>query len=226
MPTLKATSSLFLSKAKIGSKKECEVAVQQLRGQNTDISQEVAETRSTRKPFNGFLKLVGLGLVVLQQFGEVNGITFYASAIFISTNSIDGIGVILIDKSGQQPLLLVSAVGTCLGCLLMGLSFFLQVYIGSFSLGMGGIPWVIMSEGSTGSLVTLVNWLDSWIISYASNFLMEWSLASSAKPVLSLHRVVILAKLVFETKGQPLEEIQASLNPFSTKRCISYPRTM
>ena len=47
-------------------------------------------------------------------------------------------------------------------------------------------------KGLAGSLVTLVSWLGSWIISYALNFLMDWSLASNAKPVLSLHRVVIL----------------------------------
>ena len=106
-----------------------------------------------------------------------------------------------------------------------------QVYTGSFSLGMGGIPWVIMSEvdlpyqtwnsifycqiismkvygwlngvvsvsdipinmkGLAGSLVTLVSWLGSWIISYALNFLMDWSSTGNAKPVLSLHRFVIL----------------------------------
>uniref|UniRef100_A0A7N2L4J9 Major facilitator superfamily (MFS) profile domain-containing protein n=1 Tax=Quercus lobata TaxID=97700 RepID=A0A7N2L4J9_QUELO len=109
------------------------------------------------------------------------------------------LGVILMDKSGRRPLLLVSATGTCLGCLLVGLSFFLQVYTGSFSLGMGGIPWVIMSEifpinmkGSAGSLVTLVSWLGSWIVSYAFNFLMDWSSAGNAKLVLSLNIVVIL----------------------------------
>ncbi|KAK1396326.1 MFS domain-containing protein [Heracleum sosnowskyi] len=39
------------------------------------------------------------------------------------------------------------------------------VYIGSFSIGMGSVPWVVMSEifdinikGAGGSLATLVNW--------------------------------------------------------------------
>ncbi|GMP99898.1 hypothetical protein CsSME_00047203 [Camellia sinensis var. sinensis] len=44
------------------------------------------------------------------------------------------------------------------------------VYIGSFSIGMGAVPWVIMSEifpinvkGIAGSLATLVNWIMAWL---------------------------------------------------------------
>jgi hypothetical protein len=33
----------------------------------------------------------------------------------------------------------------------------------------------IHMKGSAGSLVTLVNWLSSWIVSYAFNFLLVWS---------------------------------------------------
>ncbi|XP_066310960.1 sugar transporter ERD6-like 5 [Miscanthus floridulus] len=155
----------------------------------------------------------GVGLMALQQLGGVNGILFYASEVFVSagfssgnTGTIAmavvqvpmvGLGVLLMDKAGRRPLLMISAAGTCLGCLLVGFSFLskhwerdlnvlalagLLVFIGSFSLGMGGIPWVIMSEifpinmkGSAGSLVTLVSWLGSWVVSYAFNFLLIWS---------------------------------------------------
>uniref|UniRef100_A0A2N9FNS7 Major facilitator superfamily (MFS) profile domain-containing protein n=1 Tax=Fagus sylvatica TaxID=28930 RepID=A0A2N9FNS7_FAGSY len=261
--------------AKIGRKKECEVALQHLRGQNADISHEAAEIREYTETLQRLSEasvldlfqrkyahslIVGVGLMVLQQFGGVNGIAFYASAIFISAGfsgsvgtiamvvvqiPMTALGVILMDKSGRRPLLLVSAAGTCLGCLLAGLSFFLQdlqtwtkitpilalggvlVYTGSFSLGMGGIPWVIMSEifpinmkGSAGSLVTLVSWLGSWIISYAFNFLMNWSSAGTFFIFSSICGLTVLfvAKLVPETKGRTLEEIQASMNPFSAKR--------
>ncbi|MED6169255.1 hypothetical protein PIB30_019725 [Stylosanthes scabra] len=262
--------------AKIGQLEGSENALQRLRGKNANVSQEATEIRDYTKALQqhseassiiGLFQLqylksltVGVCLMILQQFGGVNGIVFYASSIFTSAGFSGSIGtiamvavqipmttlgVLLMDKSGRRPLLLVSASGTCLGLFLVALSFLLQdlhkwkelspilalvgvlVYTGSFSLGMGGIPWVIMSEifpinvkGSAGSLVTLVNWLCSWIVSYAFNFLMSWSSTGSFFIFCGICglTVVFVAKLVPETKDRTLEEIQASLNPFSTMR--------
>ncbi|KDP23561.1 hypothetical protein JCGZ_23394 [Jatropha curcas] len=260
--------------AKNGRWKECELALQHLRGENADISDEAAEIRDytetlQRHSEGGIFELfqwkyahsliVGVGLMVLQQFGGVNGIAFYASSIFVAAGfsgsvgtiamvvvqiPMTALGVILMDISGRRPLLMISAAGTCLGCFLAALSFLLQdlhkwtafspflalvgvlIYTGSFSLGMGGIPWVIMSEvfpinmkGPAGSLVTLVSWLGSWIISYAFNFLMDWSSTGTFFIFSSICGLTVLfvAKLVPETKGRTLEEIQASLNPFAAK---------
>ncbi|XP_057719607.1 sugar transporter ERD6-like 5 isoform X5 [Arachis stenosperma] len=274
--------------AKVGHLAGSENSLQRLRGENANVSQEATEIRVYNKrlfirvlnscdytealkqhseaSIIGLFQLqylksltVGVGLMILQQFGGVNGIVFYAGSIFISAGFSASIGtiamvavqipmtilgVLLMDKSGRRPLLLVSASGTCFGCLLVALSFLLLdlhkwkdlspilalagvlVYTGSFSLGMGGIPWVIMSEifpinvkGSAGSLVTLVSWLCSWIVSYAFNFLMSWTSTGTFFIFCGIcgFTVVFVAKLVPETKGRTLEEIQASLNPFSTK---------
>uniref|UniRef100_A0A2N9J3D0 Major facilitator superfamily (MFS) profile domain-containing protein n=1 Tax=Fagus sylvatica TaxID=28930 RepID=A0A2N9J3D0_FAGSY len=231
--------------AKIGRKKECEVALQHLRGQNADISHEAAEIREYTETLQRLSEASVLDLfqrkyahsliltrIMEDELRNTSSMTGFSGsvgtiAMVVVQIPMTALGVILMDKSGRRPLLLVSAAGTCLGCLLAGLSFFLQVYTGSFSLGMGGIPWVIMSEifpinmkGSAGSLVTLVSWLGSWIISYAFNFLMNWSSAGTFFIFSSICGLTVLfvAKLVPETKGRTLEEIQASMNPFSAKR--------
>ncbi|XP_010485917.1 PREDICTED: sugar transporter ERD6-like 8 [Camelina sativa] len=198
--------------------------------------------------------IVGVGLMVFQQCVGINGVIFYAQQIFVSAGASPTLGSILysieqvvltalgatllIDRLGRRPLLLASAVGMLIGCLLIGNSFLLKahglaldlipalavtgvlVYIGSFSIGMGAIPWVIMSEifpinlkGTAGGLVTVVNWLSSWFVSFTFNFLMIWSPhgAFYVYGGVCVLAIIFIAKLVPETKGRTLEEIQAMM---------------
>lgn len=256
--------------AKVGREKEFEVALRKLRGKNADISMEAAEIQDNIETLESLPKagiqdlfqrryalpvIVGVGLMVSQQFGGINGIAFYASETFVSAGFSNGkmgtiamgciqvpvtiLGAILMDKTGRRPLLLISASGTFLGCLLAGFSFLLKghdlllgwvpvlalsgilVYLGSFSLGMGAVPWVMMSEifpinmkGIAGSLVTLVNWFGSWAVSYTFNFLMSWSSSGTffLYAGVSAVTVVFVVKLVPETKGKTLEQIQISMS--------------
>ncbi|PAN49561.1 hypothetical protein PAHAL_9G456100 [Panicum hallii] len=148
------------------------------------------------------------------------------------------VGALLMDRSGRRALLLVSSSGTFLGCFLTGFSFYFKaqglysqlvpslalcgilVYYAAYSVGMGPVPWVIMSEifsinmkAIAGGLVTLVSWIGSFAISYSFNFLMGWNPAGTffLFSAASLVTVLFVAKLVPETKGRTLEEIQASL---------------
>lgn len=161
------------------------------------------------------------------------------------------IGALLMDKSGRRPLLMVSAGGMSIGCSLVGVSFYLQNhesdthlslvvtilalggllgYIAAFSLGMGGIPWIIMSEifpinmkGIAGSLVTLVCWFGSWVITVTFNFLLAWSTEGTffLFAGISAAAVFFVAYLLPETKGQTLEEIQSSFESFFTRRTLN-----
>ncbi|CAN0892686.1 Sugar transporter ERD6-like 7 [Linum grandiflorum] len=255
--------------AKTGNEKDFVLALQKLRGKDADISEEADEIKEyiellDRLPqvklldlFNRrYLKsvIIGVGLMVVQQFGGINGVCFYVSNIFKSAGFSPSVGTIIyaiiqivvtlaitqvIDRAGRKPLLLVSGSGLVLACLIIGLSFYLKVnelalhivpmlavtglllYVGSFSAGMGAVPWVIMSEifpinikGTAGGMATLVNWFGAWAVSYTYNFLMSWSsygtfLLYAAVNALS---IVFVIKLVPETKGRTLEQIQAAIN--------------
>ncbi|KAK1584606.1 hypothetical protein Q3G72_034395 [Acer saccharum] len=197
--------------------------------------------------------IIGVGLMLLQQFGGVSALSYYASSIFVEAGVSSSVGsasvaiiqipavvlgVLLMDKAGRRPLLLISAVRLCFCYILIGLAYCLQaahllkelspilVLIGFMgasvanSIGLLGIPWVIMSEiflinvkASAGSLVTFVNWSCSWIVTYTFNFMMEWSSGGTFFIFAGVYAATVLfiAKMVPATKGKTLQEIQASL---------------
>ncbi|XP_056168806.1 sugar transporter ERD6-like 5 isoform X3 [Syzygium oleosum] len=216
--------------AKIGREKDMTAALQRLRGKNADISKETTEIEayienlrkvSEYRLFHIFQRkyaqalTVGLGLMVFQQLGGLNAYGFYMSSILerAGASSTAGsittaivklaaniVAVFLMDKFGRRPLLLVSASGACLAGFLIGLAFLLQIF-------------PINVKGSAGSLVNLVSWVGSSLVAYTFNYFFEWSSAGVFFTFSGIccSAILFIAKMVPETKGRTLEEIEASM---------------
>ncbi|KAK0605138.1 hypothetical protein LWI29_023124 [Acer saccharum] len=152
-----------------------------------------------------------------------------------------GVNTWLMDRAGRRLLLLVSSTGMTISLLLVSVAFYLEGIVSkdsymysivgilslvglvalviSFSLGVGAIPWVIMSEilpvnikGLAGSIATLLNWLTSWVVTMTANLLLTWSTGGTFTiyTITSALIIAFVALWVPETRGRSLEEIQNS----------------
>ena len=86
-------------------------------------------------------------------------------------------------------------------------------------LGIGPIPWIIMSEilssnvkGFAGSVATLGNWLGSWAMTMNINIMLQWSSIGTfvIYSVICIFTMLFVAFSLPETKGRTLEEIEES----------------
>ncbi|XP_059454828.1 sugar transporter ERD6-like 6 [Corylus avellana] len=167
-----------------------------------------------------------------------NAATFGVGAIQVIAT---GVSTWLMDKAGRRLLLIVSSSGMTFSLLIVAVSFFLRGFVSAdsnfygvmsimavvgvvlmvifFSLGIGPIPWLIMSEilpvnikGLAGSVATLGNWLAAWVVTMTANLLLEWSNAGTFTIYLVLCAFTLAFVVVWvpETKGRTLEEIQRS----------------
>lgn len=200
--------------------------------------------------------IIGLGLMLFQQFSGINAVIFYTNDIFQSAGSnipaviatiIVGvvqtiatyISSILVDKAGRRILLLQSCVimGICL--IVLGVYFKMQfdgyqvaslgwlpllcmvLFIISFSMGLGPIPWMMMAElypvefrgGATGFTV-IVNWVLVFIVTLCFP-IMKTAIGIYSCfwffTVFMLLCVFFVFFLIPETKGKTVSQIQAIL---------------
>ncbi len=196
--------------------------------------------------------LIALSLAVLSQVTGINTILYYGSLIFTeqvgqqsATSALlanVGIGVanlfgtvialIIIDKHGRKPLLLISSGGMGLSLAFLGFAFLFQptasmlvlglivAYVVCFAVGLGPGTWVLMSElfptrirGRAMSIATISLWSACLLVSLTFLSLVNLLRASGAFWVyaaMCAFTFVFVWRVTPETKGKTLEEIERS----------------
>ncbi len=198
--------------------------------------------------------VVGIGLAVIQQFSGINTIIYYAPTILNNIGFGDiasivgtiGIGVVnvlltivavlLVDRVGRRPLLLVGVGGMTVMLGILGLGFMLPglsgiigyvtlasmiLYVAFYAISLGPVFWLLISEiyplrirGTAEGVASVFNWGANFIVGLTFLSLMEhigegpsfWILG-----VFCLLAFVFIYRRVPQTMGRSLEEIEADL---------------
>lgn len=138
------------------------------------------------------------------------------------------VAILTVDKWGRKPLLMVGSVGMAIGMFAIGaLSYyevigistlvFIIVYTASFMMSWGPITWVLISEifpnkirGKAVAIAVAAQWAANYFISASYPSMMEFSGAFtySFYGVMSVLSFLFVWKMIPETKGRTLEEME------------------
>jgi SP family galactose:H+ symporter-like MFS transporter len=143
------------------------------------------------------------------------------------------LAIFLLDRVGRRPLLLTGVAGQVIGLAILGAAFQfpqlasfksyvaiggLSIYVACFAFGLGPIFWLLIAEiyplkvrGAAMSAVTVTNWALNLIV--AVTFLSLVSFLGHAFTfwlygVIAIAAWIFFYKLVPETKGKSLEQIE------------------
>lgn len=153
----------------------------------------------------------------------------------------------LIDKAGRRPLLMLACTCMilshgilCYYYVALGHGWFspswlalaaLFIFIFGFSMGMGPIPWLILSEifptevrSTASSYAIVVNWLSSFVVTL---FFQPVTDAITSQGVFALFAGISVAASVFtyvlvpETKGKTVDQVLAELKGRGGARAVA-----
>jgi len=141
------------------------------------------------------------------------------------------VAIFTIDKWGRKPLLYVGIGGAVISLLVIGILFqsgvvtgpwiliFILAFIACFAFSFGPVCWVVIGEifpngirGKAMSLATLSLWVGNFLVGQLTPLMLDgagpawtfWIFAICCSPAL-----LLTFKLIPETKGRSLEEIDA-----------------
>jgi sugar porter (SP) family MFS transporter len=218
-----------------------------------NLAQEEGSIMQLFHPKMRLLLIIGLALATLQQITGINVVLYYAPEIFkdlgfsmnaalLQTVAIGVANLVFtlvavwtVDRFGRKPLMIVGAAGMGISLLVLGTGFYFQQsgawalifvlgYVACFSLSLGPVVWVILSEifptrirGRAMAIATVVLWIACYLVSQTFPMMNDhpalvekfhhafpfWVYAVFCGAV-----IWFVLKFVPETKGRSLEEIE------------------
>jgi sugar porter (SP) family MFS transporter len=171
-------------------------------------------------------------ILISEQFrGQTTNTALLTSVIIGFANLISTLlAMRFLDRWGRRPMLLTASGGMAISLVILvfalhatGLSTWVVLgsiisYTAFFAFGMGPVPWVVISEifpnkirGRAASVATSALWTGTLVVTFTFLSLIRTVGVSgtfSIFAVLSAFSFVFIWKMVPETRGKTLEEIQ------------------
>jgi sugar porter (SP) family MFS transporter len=246
--------------AERGRDDQAKSVLRRIHGKNdVDAEMQQIEHAAAQKTGHGALLsasvrpmlIVGVVLAAIQQLVGINTVIYYAPTIlsftgigagsaltesmFIGVTNIVAtiVAILLLDRVGRRPLLLVGTTGMVVSLVVLGVFFrvdwlqqhagvlalvALLAYVASFGAGLGPVFWLMISEiyplavrGQAESTASVVNWAANFAVSFT--FLSLVSVVSRAGVFwvygsIGVFALWFIARRVPETRGRSLEDIQ------------------
>jgi MFS transporter, SP family, xylose:H+ symportor len=144
------------------------------------------------------------------------------------------VAIVTVDKFGRKPLMIIGSLGMAVSMIALGFAFYsgnvgllalilMLTYTAAFAMSWGPVCWVLLSEifpnsirGAL-SIAVAAQWIANWIVSLTFPMLNdnEWLTAKFNHGfsywiygVMGILSALFMWKLVPETKGKTLEEIE------------------
>lgn len=182
-----------------------------------------------------FQQFVGINVAlyyaprIFESLGATKDASMFQTIIMGLVNVVFTIIAILtVDKFGRKPLLIIGSIGMAIGMfgvssmafsntIGIGTLIFIIIYTASFMMSWGPVVWVLIAEifpnkirGQAVALAVAAQWAANYFISSTYPMMMEYSggLTYSFYGIMSILSGIFVWKLVPETKGRSLEELE------------------
>jgi MFS transporter, SP family, xylose:H+ symportor len=182
-----------------------------------------------------FQQFVGINVAlyyaprIFESMGAAKDISMLQTVVMGLVNVIfTVVAIVTVDKYGRKILLMIGSIGMAIGMFAIGgLAFakvigvstlvFIIIYTASFMMSWGPITWVLISEifpnkirGRAVAIAVAAQWAANYLISSTYPAMMEFSggLTYSFYGLMSILSFIFVWKMVPETKGKTLEEME------------------